>query len=85
MDGATHTHDYRVGVAKAVGSIVEGIQLSNGIGSDDEFPFCPSSARSFQRGEIIAGAGVLVDMFARVQRGLGQREHDVARRQGIHR
>ena len=67
MDGATHTHDCRVGIAKA--AIPEGIQLSNRSVPDDEFSFCHSNARSFQRGEIIAGAGVLVDMFARVQRG----------------
>jgi CRP/FNR family transcriptional regulator, cyclic AMP receptor protein len=67
MDGATHTHDCRVGIVKA--AVPEGIQLSNRSVPDDEFSFCHSNARSFQRGEIIAGAGVLVDMFARVQRG----------------
>ena len=66
MDGAPHTRDYRD--AKAAISVVEGIQQYSGI--DDEFPFCRSSVRSFRRGEFIAGAGVLADMFARVQRGL---------------
>jgi len=69
MDGATHTQDCRVGIAKAAVPVVEGIQLSNGSVPDDEFSFCRSSARSFNRGDVIAGAGVLVDMFARVQRG----------------
>jgi CRP-like cAMP-binding protein len=50
--------------------VVEDIQASIGAQSDDEFPFCRSSVGSFRRGEVIAGAGVLVDMFARVQRGL---------------
>jgi CRP/FNR family cyclic AMP-dependent transcriptional regulator len=68
MDGTTQTRDYRL--AKTAISVVEGIQLSSGIVLDDEFPFCRSSVRSFRRGEVIAGAGVLVDMFARVQRGL---------------
>ena len=69
MDGATHTQDCRVGIAKAAVPVAEGIQLSNGSVPDDEFSFCRSSARSFNRGDVIAGAGVLVDMFARVQRG----------------
>ncbi|WP_436119511.1 Crp/Fnr family transcriptional regulator [Phyllobacterium sp. LjRoot231] len=68
MDGATQTRDYRV--VKAAIPVVEGIQPSSGAVSDDEFPFSRSSVRSFRRGEVIAGAGVLVDMFARVQRGL---------------
>ncbi|MGZ2485079.1 CRP/FNR family cyclic AMP-dependent transcriptional regulator [Rhizobium pisi] len=37
---------------------------------DHEFPFSRSSVRKFRRGEVIAGAGVLIDMFARVQRGM---------------
>lgn len=37
---------------------------------DHEFPFCRSSVRKFRRGDVIAGAGVLIDMFARVQRGM---------------
>jgi CRP/FNR family cyclic AMP-dependent transcriptional regulator len=56
MDGAVQTRDYRLANAA--------ISLA------DEFPFCRSSVRSFRRGEVIAGAGVLIDMFARVQRGL---------------
>ena len=70
MDGATHTQDCRVGVTKAEIRIADVIPLSNGIVLNDEFAFCRSSARSFHRGDVIAGAGVLVDMFARVQRGL---------------
>ncbi len=60
--------DYRV--AKAAITAAEAIWPSNSAVSDDEFPFSRSSVRSFRRGEVIAGAGVLVDMFARVQRGL---------------
>ena len=56
MDAATHTRDYRLTKAAISGF--------------DEFPFNRSSIRSFRRGELIAGAGVLADMFARVQRGL---------------
>lgn len=37
---------------------------------DQEFPFFRSSVRKFRRGDVIAGAGVLIDMFARVQRGM---------------
>jgi CRP-like cAMP-binding protein len=37
---------------------------------DHDFPFCRSSIRKFRRGEVIASAGVLIDMFARVQRGM---------------
>ena len=68
MDAATQTRDSRV--AKAAILVVEGIWPSSNAVSDDEFPFCRSSVRSFRRGETIAGAGVLLDMFARVQRGL---------------
>ena len=35
----------------------------------DELPFSRSIARSFRRGDVIARAGVLADMFARVERG----------------
>jgi CRP/FNR family transcriptional regulator, cyclic AMP receptor protein len=69
MDGATHTQDYEVGVARAVSSNVEG-SFWSGIGAVDEFPFSPTSIRCFRRGEAIKGADVLTDMFARVQRGL---------------
>ncbi|WP_455274075.1 Crp/Fnr family transcriptional regulator [Rhizobium herbae] len=37
---------------------------------DQEFPLYRSSVRNFFRGDVIAGAGVLIDTFARVQRGM---------------
>ncbi|RUM07632.1 Crp/Fnr family transcriptional regulator [Rhizobium chutanense] len=37
---------------------------------DHEFPFGRTSVRKFRRGELIAGAGVVIDMFARVHRGM---------------
>ncbi len=55
MDGLIHTLDY--GTADTAISEV------------DELPFSRSSARSFRRGEVIARAGFLSDMFARVERG----------------
>jgi CRP/FNR family transcriptional regulator, cyclic AMP receptor protein len=70
MDGATQTRDYRVAAGKAALSVVPDTSLNNRILSDDDFPFCRATVRNFRRGELIAGAGVFVDVFARVQRGL---------------
>ena len=46
------------------------VRQRSGFGLPMNSRFCRSSVRSFRRGEVIAGAGVLIDMFARVQRGL---------------
>lgn len=55
MDGSIHTLEYGT-ASSAISEVVE-------------LPFLHSSARSFRRGEVIARAGVLIDMFARVERG----------------
>ncbi|WP_064697468.1 Crp/Fnr family transcriptional regulator [Rhizobium aegyptiacum] len=70
MDGITHASDRRLGISKAAISANAGIHLNGRIVVDDEFLSCRSSIRRFRRGEIIAGAGVLVDTFARVHSGL---------------
>nr|KPN27584.1 Crp/Fnr family transcriptional regulator [Rhizobium brockwellii] len=70
MDGATHASDRRAGIGKAAISANGGIHLNSRIVIDDEFLSCRSSVRRFRRGEIIAGAGVLVDTFARVHSGV---------------
>ncbi|MBX4910538.1 MULTISPECIES: Crp/Fnr family transcriptional regulator [Rhizobium] len=70
MDGITHASDRRIGISKGAISASGGIHLNSRIVIDDEFLSCRSSVRRFRRGEIIAGAGVLVDMFARVHSGL---------------
>ncbi|AHF85355.1 Crp/Fnr family transcriptional regulator [Rhizobium leguminosarum bv. trifolii WSM1689] len=70
MDGATHASDRRAGIGKAAISANAGIHLNSRIVIDDEFLSCRSSVRRFRRGEIIAGAGVLVDTFARVHSGV---------------
>jgi CRP/FNR family transcriptional regulator, cyclic AMP receptor protein len=67
MEGASHTRG--CGLTKSVIAVVEAAQPGVATQSHDEFPFCRSSVRCFRRGEVIAGAGVLGDMFARVQRG----------------
>ncbi|MBB3134461.1 CRP-like cAMP-binding protein [Rhizobium pisi] len=56
-----------MGEAVACGS---GAEYGGRADLDHEFPFSRSSVRKFRRGEVIAGAGVLIDMFARVQRGM---------------
>ncbi|CAK09309.1 putative FNR/CRP family transcriptional regulator [Rhizobium johnstonii 3841] len=70
MDGATHASDRRAGIGKPAISANGGIHLNSRIVIDDEFLSCRSSVRRFRRGEIIAGAGVLVDTFARVHSGV---------------
>ncbi|EJZ17572.1 Crp/Fnr family transcriptional regulator [Rhizobium sp. Pop5] len=70
MDGVTHVSDRRSGLGKAGIPAGGGIHLSSRIVLDDDFLSCRSSVRRFRRGEVIAGAGVLVDTFARVQSGL---------------
>ncbi|MGO8657885.1 Crp/Fnr family transcriptional regulator, partial [Rhizobium ruizarguesonis] len=61
MDGATHTSDRRAGISKQAISANGSIHLNSHIVIDDEFLSCRSSVRRFRRGEVIAGAGVLVD------------------------
>lgn len=70
MDGATHTSDRRAGIGKPAISANGSIHLNSRIVIDDEFLSCRSSVRRFRRGEVIAGAGVLVDTFARVHSGV---------------
>ena len=70
MDGLTHASDRRAGIGKAAVPANGGIHLNSRIVIDDEFLSCRSSVRRFRRGEVIAGAGVLVDTFARVQSGV---------------
>ncbi|ANK87013.1 MULTISPECIES: Crp/Fnr family transcriptional regulator [unclassified Rhizobium] len=69
MDGITHASDRRPGISKAAIS-ASGTHLNSRIVIEDDFLSCRSSIRRFRRGEIIAGAGVLVDMFARVHSGV---------------
>ncbi|EJB05729.1 cAMP-binding protein [Rhizobium leguminosarum bv. trifolii WSM597] len=70
MDGVTHASDRRAGIGKPTISASGGIHLGSRIVLDDEFLSCRSSVRRFRRGEVIAGAGVLIDMFARVHSGV---------------
>ncbi|RUM09969.1 Crp/Fnr family transcriptional regulator [Rhizobium fabae] len=74
MDGLISTRDNRAGrVAARMGEAVtcgSGAEYGGRADLDHEFPFSRSSVRKFRRGEVIAGAGVLIDMFARVQRGM---------------
>ncbi|MGW9946557.1 CRP-like cAMP-binding protein [Rhizobium leguminosarum] len=75
MDGAISIRDDRTrGSAARIGEAVTcgpvGIVYGGRADLDHDFPFCRSSIRKFRRGEVIASAGVLIDMFARVQRGM---------------
>ncbi|MBY5363284.1 Crp/Fnr family transcriptional regulator [Rhizobium leguminosarum] len=75
MDGAISIRDDRTrGSAARIGEAItfETVRIVYGDRGDldHEFPFCRSSVRKFRRGELIASAGVLIDMFARVQRGM---------------
>ncbi|MBY5334569.1 Crp/Fnr family transcriptional regulator [Rhizobium leguminosarum] len=75
MDGAISIRDERTrGSAARIGEAITfgtvGIVYGDRGDLDHEFPFCRSSVRKFRRGELIASAGVLIDMFARVQRGM---------------
>ncbi|MFS2176991.1 Crp/Fnr family transcriptional regulator [Rhizobium pisi] len=74
MDGLISTRDNRTGRGAArMGEAVacgSGAEYGGRADLDHEFPFSRSSVRKFRRGEVIAGAGVLIDMFARVQRGM---------------
>ncbi|NNG71775.1 Crp/Fnr family transcriptional regulator [Rhizobium laguerreae] len=67
-DDRTRGNAARVGEAITFGTV--GIVYGDRGDLDHEFPFCRSSVRKFRRGELIASAGVLIDMFARVQRGM---------------
>ncbi|MBY5411515.1 Crp/Fnr family transcriptional regulator [Rhizobium leguminosarum] len=75
MDGAISIRDDRTrGSAARIGEAITfgtvGIVYGDRGDLDHEFPFCRSSIRKFRRGELIASAGVLIDMFACVQRGM---------------
>ncbi|MBY5345805.1 Crp/Fnr family transcriptional regulator [Rhizobium leguminosarum] len=75
MDGAISIRDERTrGSAARIGEAITfgtvGIVYGDRGDLDHEFPFRRSSVRKFRRGELIASAGVLIDMFARVQRGM---------------
>ncbi|RUM22976.1 Crp/Fnr family transcriptional regulator [Rhizobium vallis] len=74
MDGVISIRDNRTGRNTArIGDGVtcgSAVQYGGRADLDHEFPFSRSSVRKFRRGEVIAGAGVLIDMFARVQRGM---------------
>ncbi|QKK22590.1 Crp/Fnr family transcriptional regulator [Rhizobium hidalgonense] len=75
MDGAINIRDDRTrGDAARKGEAVTcrpaAIVYDGGANLDHEFPFSRTSVRKFRRGEVIASAGVLIDMFARVHRGM---------------
>ena len=70
MDGLTHVSDRRSGIDRVGIPAGGGIHLNSRIVLDDEFLSCRSGIRRFRRGVVIAGAGVLVDTFARVHSGL---------------
>lgn len=75
MDGAIGIRDQKSigGTARIAESItrVPGSMGGSGrVSQDPEFPFSRSSVRKFRRGDVIAGAGVLIDMFARIERGM---------------
>jgi CRP/FNR family transcriptional regulator, cyclic AMP receptor protein len=55
MDASVHIRDYEL--------------ADTAISEVDELPFSRMSTRSFRRGQVIARAGLLSDMFARVERG----------------
>lgn len=67
-DNKTGGDALRLGEAVTHGPV--GIVYGGRRNLDHEFPFCRSSVRKFRRGEVIAGAGDVIDMFARVQRGM---------------
>ena len=67
MDGAISIKDSRIeGGAARISETVTcgpvGIVYGGRPDLDHEFPFCRSSVRKFRRGEVIAGAGVVIDM-----------------------
>ncbi|MBX5183156.1 Crp/Fnr family transcriptional regulator [Rhizobium sp. NZLR5] len=75
MDGAISIRDNKTKggasrIDEAVTSGPVGIVYGGRGDLDHEFPFCRSSVRKFRRGEVIASAGVVVDIFARVQHGM---------------
>ncbi|MBX5160232.1 MULTISPECIES: Crp/Fnr family transcriptional regulator [unclassified Rhizobium] len=75
MDGAISIRDNKTKggasrIEEAVTSGPVGIIYGGRGDLDHEFPFCRSSVRKFRRGEVIASAGVVVDIFARVQHGM---------------
>lgn len=75
MDGVINIRGDRTSgsaarTGEAVTSGVGRIEYGGRADLDQEFPFCRTSVRKFRRGDVIAGAGVLIDMFARVQRGM---------------
>lgn len=60
----------KAAIGDTVGRAVQSTERGGAMDWDQEFPLHRSSVRSFRRGDVIAGAGVLIDMFARVHRGM---------------
>lgn len=73
-DDRTRGNAARVGEAITFGTV--GIVYGDRGDLDHEFPFCRSSVRKFRRGELIASAGVLIDMVSSIE----VRPCDVTRR-----